>query len=171
MCPCDRIYVDPLMLQWHSNRMQMFCFVLFFGCVRWEAGTTFKRDGLMTCLGGKGSLRPRRGGGAHLQVGCLCTALPCTELNLCSPTCCSHRAERRWSVEPGLWEDDEGTPQPGRRQRTPCHARDAERERPMLLRPLRDFLTPGRNSATRRLQGCSSQMGLCQPSLVRSCWD
>lgn len=70
------------------------------------------------------------------------TALHCPALNSTSAvrTCCSHRAERRRSVEPGLWEDDEGTPQPGRRQRTPCHARDAERERPMPLRPLRDFL-------------------------------
>lgn len=104
--------------------------------------------------GNSGSFGPcargRGWGAAHLQVGCLlhCTALHCTRLHLGSPTCCSPSAERRRSVEPGVWEEDERTPPAGRRQprAPPCHARDAERERP-LLRP-RDFVTPGKTSAT-----------------------
>lgn len=34
-----------------------------------------------------------------------------------------------------------------------------------------DFLMFWINLKTARLQGCSSQMGLCQPSVVRSCWE
>lgn len=47
-----------------------------------------------------------------------------------------------------------------------CHG---EFKTPMPL--LLDFRTPRRNSNTLRLQWCSSQMGLCQPSLMRSCWE
>lgn len=43
------------------------------------------------------------------------TPLHSTLLHLRSPTCCSQRAQRRSSVEPGLWED-EGRPR-GRRER------------------------------------------------------